>query len=340
MWISKAQKSGFFGHVLGRLQSAVFGVVLLAAGCGQGPAEVSAEDPTGVVTGQVGTASNQDEPFDVMGRQRPSLVSSKTYYRTGPDGFHYKRNAIALAQNYNDRSLKDFMSDGLGPDSNSGNLLNVPIGNEWMPIAQCDFNGDGTPDILWRHQDTFEIVLWTVSNRRLTNASLIVDGNQNPLRLAPSGWQVQGCGNVDGSGRASVLWMYQPTGDLARWRFNDAGQIDTANTGVFGPAAKDWIIADVADADRDGTDDILWVQRVSGAVVVWYMKSGSFSRGTVATLNVGPQPAEYPNARRFPAFSGLGVPTGPVNGIVVVPSVYRDFRGPYPTTDGQVYPIP
>jgi hypothetical protein len=129
-----------------------------------------------------------------------------------------------------------------------------------------DFNGDGSTDILWRHETSGHLYAWLLSGSVTTGASYLT-----PDRLAESRWQVRGLADLDGDGKTDILWQDQVSGDLYVWFLDGT----VARRGAFlTPSRADprWQIRGVSDLSGDGRPDILWHHPVTGDLYVWTLE--------------------------------------------------------------------
>ncbi|MCA9455478.1 MAG: FG-GAP repeat protein, partial [Nitrospira sp.] len=114
----------------------------------------------------------------------------------------------------------------------------------------------------------------------------------NGLTMTSSGFpgnvspdlQIAGVGDVNGDGKADLIWRNTNSGDVAVWLLNGTS---IASSGIVDRLPSQWQIAQVGDADGDGKADVIWYNTTSGAVVCWLLNGLTIASeafpGTVST---------------------------------------------------------
>lgn len=74
--------------------------------------------------------------------------------------------------------------------------------------------------------------------------------------------------DLNGDGKADIVWRNVRTGEVAAWLMN-GGLI--GSSGLLGGVSSDWQIVGVGDVNNDGMADIVWRNTRSGAVAVWFL---------------------------------------------------------------------
>jgi hypothetical protein len=143
-----------------------------------------------------------------------------------------------------------------------------------------DFDGDGTSDLLWRHQATGQNVVWLMNGLTVaTSAFLPTVGDTN--------WEIKGTGDLDGDGKSDLIWRHKVTGQVVGWLMNGLTLSSSALLATV--TDTNWEIKGIGDLDGDGKADLLWRHKVTGQVVGWLMNgltlSNSVSLPTVADTN-------------------------------------------------------
>jgi hypothetical protein len=104
-------------------------------------------------------------------------------------------------------------------------------------------------------------------------------GLAQPL-LQDLGWMFGVGGNfptwndVDGDGKADLVWREMSSGEVAVWLMNG---LTIASSGLVGGVPLEWEIAGTGDVDGDGKADITWRNSTTGTVAVWLMNGLSIT---------------------------------------------------------------
>jgi hypothetical protein len=159
-----------------------------------------------------------------------------------------------------------------------------PISVDWQIQRIADFNGDGTADILWRNMnpgasDAGYLYVW------MMNGPAVIEAGYTNSQ-ADFGWQVQEVGDLNGDGKADIVWRKVgpglDTGAMFLWQMNGA---DIIGATYLDPISTDWQIQGVADFNGDGKSDVLWRNLSHGAadayyLYIWMMNGPTVSGGT------------------------------------------------------------
>lgn len=90
---------------------------------------------------------------------------------------------------------------------------------------EADFNGDGKEDLLWRNLATGAMQVWLRDNQGR------IIGGGNILPVSSWDWQIDNAYDVDGDGRAEVMWANRETGARALWHLDELKLWRDPNTG-------------------------------------------------------------------------------------------------------------
>ena len=78
----------------------------------------------------------------------------------------------------------------------------------FVPLANCDFNGDDNSDILWRRASDGLVQMWLMDGSSIRSATNIGGGTD---------WPIAGVGDFDSDGKADILWRRASDGLVQMW---------------------------------------------------------------------------------------------------------------------------
>ncbi len=151
----------------------------------------------------------------------------------------------------------------------------------WQARGVGDVNGDGTPDVVWFQPSIGLVAIWLMgSNGAVTAATY-------PAAVgAGSPWTIAAVGDVDGDGRADIVWRHGITGEVLVWNMSTSGTI--GRTTSLGTVPLAYEIRGVGDFNGDGTGDLLWIHPADGVVVVYLMHAdGTFAAAFPGAVGPG-----------------------------------------------------
>jgi hypothetical protein len=129
-----------------------------------------------------------------------------------------------------------FMNDREFLGSSDLNPLYVPLITDatvpdlnWRVAGIGDFDGDGNPDILFRHEQSHRLVTWEMNGVNRVSGSFVTP--DRPVEDAL--WDVAGVWDVDQNGIADIVFRHNLSGALVVW-FMDADQDRVCGT-YFNP---------------------------------------------------------------------------------------------------------
>jgi hypothetical protein len=88
-------------------------------------------------------------------------------------------------------------------------------------------------------------------------------------------------GDVDGDGKADVVWHHGATGDNAIWLMDGASV--KASPLITAVPDLGWAIAGSGDFDGDGRSDLVWRHSPTGVNAVWLMEGATVKAGPLIT---------------------------------------------------------
>ncbi len=146
----------------------------------------------------------------------------------------------------------------------------------WRVAGDADFDGDGVGDLLWRHTATGQV--WLVTFTR--DGAVKLEGS---VRTEPDlAWKLVHTPDLDGDGRADLLWWNAQTGQV--WAMLLDGATVTAEGLVYSEPNLAWNIVAAADLEGAGKQNqLVWRNRETGQV---YLQTVSASAGSFSASGV------------------------------------------------------
>jgi len=148
-------------------------------------------------------------------------------------------------------------------------LYAEPLG--WTVAAAADFNGNGTPDLVWQNAGTNQV---QVDYYGFSGGAPVY---QSSAALRPaSGWTVRGAADMNGDGVPDLIWQNNTTGQVTVNFYGGAGGASYEGWGWLqqGTGNSGWRVAAVADFDGNGTPDLVWQNNSNYQVTVNYYGPG------------------------------------------------------------------
>jgi hypothetical protein len=143
-------------------------------------------------------------------------------------------------------------------------LTPTDVGLHWKVRGVADLNGDGRADLVFQHDTEGWLAVWYMSGANAI-ATVFLSIAQQP----DPNWQIAGAGDINGDGRADIVWQNQATGNLAAWLMNGSQVIGTNLLSIPMVADLNWKVMGVGDMDGDGRADLLWQNLATGDVAEW-----------------------------------------------------------------------
>jgi hypothetical protein len=158
-------------------------------------------------------------------------------------------------------------ANDLSPPSNEAAGTTPPASGPGACGSCSDFNGDGTPDLVFQNDTTRQVVVWYLSGPP-ADAPIGWDWLARP---GVTGWRLVSVVDFNGDGEPDLVWQNDATFQVLVWYLGGSngttllGWDWLATSGVDG-----WRLVATGDFNGDGTPDLVW-QNSDGKVLVWYM---------------------------------------------------------------------
>jgi len=139
-----------------------------------------------------------------------------------------------------------------------------------------DLIGTGTSDVLWIEKETGKVHVWLMDGLT-TQSALSLRGDAAVIDdVNRSAWTITVSGDYDGDGKNDALLLNQATGRVAVWLLDGTTSVSTlqarGDTAILhSTMARYWRLDGIGDFNGDGRDDLLWVNRSNGRVVIWLL---------------------------------------------------------------------
>jgi hypothetical protein len=152
---------------------------------------------------------------------------------------------------------------------------------EWLVAAVGDLDGDGKSDLIWENINSGDVVVWLMDGSTLKGWSTLATGLAGSNRP----WSLAAVGDLDGDGKADLIWQNALTGEVSGWLMNGASVNSWASITTNVPVG--WFVVGALDFDGDGNADLFWQNAQTGGLVGWLM-SGTTVKATGVISSVSP----------------------------------------------------
>ncbi len=152
-----------------------------------------------------------------------------------------------------------------------------PPDNTSKLVGLSDFDNDGYPDFLYQAPDGSLFVVY--SSESFTTDHKVRDGY-----VPPPGWRVASIADLNHDGWPDIIFQH-PNGSLRIWLMHANGQYWRSASLSNATYSANLVLVGNNDFDHDGSMDLLFRNKKTGALTAWYLKG--LVRGRVVSL-LGP----------------------------------------------------
>ena len=146
----------------------------------------------------------------------------------------------------------------------------------WKIVGVWDPNGDGHPDLLWRHQGNGSLANW-----RMSGTTLVAGDPLSPGTVADTDWQIAAVADLNRDGRPDIVWQHVTQGLVSAWLMNGTTLVEGRLLTPSTVADTDWRIVGSGDFNLDGNADLVWQHRTSGQASIWFLNGTTLVSGTL-----------------------------------------------------------
>ncbi len=151
--------------------------------------------------------------------------------------------------------------------TNYGSIFATVSDTNWRVVSLADFDGDGSPDILWENHRTGQLLVWYMRDTAVARYGAPF------AQVTDTNWRVAGTGDLNGDGHPDLIWQNSRTGQVLRWLLGGTdGTSILAQSAPFAAVSDThWQIVGTGDTNGDGYADLVWENSATGQILRWLL---------------------------------------------------------------------
>ncbi|MGA2601152.1 MAG: VCBS repeat-containing protein [Bryobacteraceae bacterium] len=193
-----------------------------------------------------------------------------------------------------------------GVDLQTFNWLNTATVPTWHIVAVADFNGDGTPDLVWQDTATREVTVHYYGG----GGGAVTQGFNWLQTSAVPGWTVVGAADFNGDGVPDLVWQNDTTREVVvHYYGGPGGAVYQGWNWLQQTSIPGWHVVGAGDFNRDGVPDLVWQNDTTGQLILHYHggAGGAVYQGYAAMNNGAAAPTDW-TVKAVYDVNGDGVP--------------------------------